>query len=279
MVKRVLGGFGLLAGATYPLRALHLLARQPHLWQYVLVPVFVNAAIAIALYGSIFYFGWPWLSDLTQSLDAWFESAIANLPQWLGFLAIIGTILAGFLKVGFAIALFLVIGILFVQFGTLLGSPWYGQLSEQLEKMRTGNVQVIDIGIIGDLWRATVFEVQKLVLALVVGSLLFAIGFVPGAAPFTTPIGSIALPTMLVCLDFFDAPLERRRLPFRKKLAIVLRNLPASASFGLTCWVLVSIPVVNFATIPFCVAGGTLFACDRILPKMNPKPSAIANSD
>jgi CysZ protein len=45
-MKSVLGGFGLVAGATYPLRALITFQRNPRLWQYVVVPILLNLAIA-----------------------------------------------------------------------------------------------------------------------------------------------------------------------------------------------------------------------------------------
>lgn len=100
---------------------------------------------------------------------------------------------------------------------------------------------------------------------------LLLLGFVPGLAPLLATFGGLLIPATLVCLDFFDAPLERRRLRFREKVAIVFRALPASASFALLCLLLVSIPLLNLLTIPICVAAGTLFVCDRILPKL-PQP-------
>ena len=68
----------------------------------------------------------------------------------------------------------------------------------------------------------------------------------------------------MACLDFFDAPLERRRLSFGQKVRVVRRTLPASAGFGLVCFALAGIPLLNLLVIPVCVAAGTLFYCDRI---------------
>ena len=50
-----------------------------------------------------------------------------------------------------------------------MGAPWYGQLSEQLEKKITGKVEVIEINILHDLGRAILFELKKLVLIAGVG--------------------------------------------------------------------------------------------------------------
>ncbi|MBE9031696.1 EI24 domain-containing protein, partial [filamentous cyanobacterium LEGE 11480] len=78
--------------------------------------------------------------------------------------------------------------------------------------------------------------------------------------------GSLTLGACLTCLDFFDATMERRRLRFRQKLRLVRRSLPASAGFALVCFGLVNIPLINLVGIPLCVAAGSLFCCDRVLP-------------
>ncbi|MGL6337576.1 MAG: EI24 domain-containing protein, partial [Waterburya sp.] len=97
---------------------------------------------------------------------------------------------------------------------------------------------------------------------------LLVINFFPGVGTLISTIGSLILTTTIVCLDFFDSCLERRRLQFRQKLSIVLKSLPASGSFGLICLGLISIPLVNLITIPLCVASGTLFICDRTLERL-----------
>lgn len=55
IVRQILGGFGTLAGASYPLKALLAFKRNPRLWQYVAVPIFVNFIIAIALYSGLLF--------------------------------------------------------------------------------------------------------------------------------------------------------------------------------------------------------------------------------
>jgi CysZ protein len=133
-----------------------------------------------------------------------------------------------------------------------------------VEKLRLGDVTVIDVGIVKDIGRALLFELKKILLALAVGTLLFLIGFVPGIGGVITTVGSITLTATLVCLDCFDSTLERRRLSFREKLKTVYRNLPASGTFSLLCLALISVPLLNLLTIPLCIMAGTLFLCDRV---------------
>lgn len=276
---KVLGGFGLLAGATYPFRVLAVFRRTPRLLGYVAVPIMVNFAIAVALYAGLVFWGWESLTQLMVNLTHWIDSLITNLPAWLGFLDYLIIGLGWLLRLLLVVGLLLLTGFFLVQFGVLLGAPWYGQLSEQLEKVRTGQVYVVEVGIVRDIGRAILYELKKLVIVVCVGLVLLLLNFlVPGVGTLAASVGGVMLAATMVCLDFLDAPLERRRLRFREKLGIVLRSLPASASFSLVCLGLVSIPLLNLLTVPLCVASGTLFFCDRIWPTL-PKPPSLPNSE
>jgi CysZ protein len=274
---QVLGGFGLLAGATYPLRSLAVFRRTPRLWGYVAIPILVNFVVGVVLYGGLLFFGWDSVEGLITNLSNWLDRLIAQLPAWLGLLKYliigIGFLLHFLLVVG----LLLIIGFVLVQFGVLLGAPWYGQLSEQLEEIRTGQLHTVELGIVRDISRALLFELKKLVLVVGVGFPLLLLNLAPGIGTLAASVGGVTLAATIVCLDFLDAPLERRRLPFREKLGIVFQSLPASASFSVVCLGLVSVPLLNLLTIPLCVASGTLFFCDRIYPKL-PKPPSLPNS-
>ncbi len=266
-IGKILGGFGTIAGATYPLRALTIFTKNPGLLKYIVVPILVNIIIAIALYSGLLFFGWQFVDEIKTDVTLWLNQIIADLPQWLGFLTYSISALIFLLRFLLIIVLLIATGFLLTQFGVLLGAPWYGQLSEQLEKVRTGKVEIIEINIFSDLGRAILYELKKLLLIAICGILLLLLNFAPGVGTVISTLGSLALTTTIVCLDFFDSTLERRRLKFRNKLRIVLKSLPASGSFGLVCLGLISIPLLNLVTIPLCVASGTLFVCDRVLPK------------
>jgi CysZ protein len=270
---KVLGGFGILTGASYPFRALGVFLSKPSLWGYVAIPILVNFVVGVAVYGGLLFFGWESIADLTVSFTHWLDKLIANLPTWLSFLNYLILGVSYLLRFLLLIVLLLLTGFLLLQFGVLLGAPWYGQLSEKLEELRTGHVHTQEVGIVRDIGRALLFEVKKLVLALGVGIFLLLLNLVPAIGTVIASVGGIALTALIVCLDFLDASLERRRLRFREKLGLVYKSLPASGSFSLVCLGLVSIPLLNLLTIPVCVASGTIFFCDRILPNLQPLPS------
>ena len=265
---QIISGFGTITGATYPLRALTIFTKNPSLIKYIVVPILVNLLVAIALYSGLLFFGWQFVDEIKTDVGLWLNQIITELPQWLFFLTYTVSVLTILLRFLLIIVLLIATGFLLTQFGVLLGAPWYGQLSEQLEKVRTGKVEIIEINILSDLGRAILYEIKKLVLIALVGIPLLLFSFFPGVGTLISTIGSVALTTIIVCLDFLDSTLERRRLKFRHKLKIVFNSLPASGSFGLVCLGLISIPLLNLVTIPLCVASGTLFACDRILPRL-----------
>ena len=185
-------------------------------------------------------------------------------------------VLGWLLRVVLVGGLLVAIGLLLVQFGTILGAPWYGQLSERIEELRTGQLPTPATGfaaMLVDIWRALMFEVKKLAFALGIGLLLLLVNFLlPFIGTAIASIGGVAVAATLVCLDFIDGPLERRRLKFRTKLGLVFRCFPASGTFALVCLTLISLPVLNLLAVPLCVTAGTLFFCDRSWPTMTPQP-------
>jgi CysZ protein len=269
-VSRLPGG--LITGTTYPLRALVFLKQTPQLWSFVAIPILVNIAIGVALYVGLLLPGWQLIQQWGSGLPTWSSEWIATLPLWLNRLLVwlpaAASVTDDILRWLLAIVLLITIGLLLVQFGAIFGAPWYGSLAEQIEKQRMGGLPVGKPSLtraFQDIWRAIAFQVKKLGVMVVGAILLFLIGWLPFGSAIAS-IGWILLGAILVCLDFLDPPLERRRFSFRRKLGIVGRTLPASATFGLACLGLVSIPLLNLLVVPLCIIAGTLFCCDRVLP-------------
>lgn len=265
---------GLLAGITYPLRAIVLLARTPALLLGVVLPILVNVVIGIALYAVLLFPGWQTINAWSSGLPGWSGQWLATLPNWLQrglvWLPAGAAAIDDIFRWLLAIALLITIGLLLVQFGAILGAPFYGNLAEQVEKQQMGHIPGTPSfsRALQDIWRAITFQIKKLLVMVVGAVLLLVIGLTPGGAAIAS-IGWIILGAVLVCLDFLDPPLERRHLSFRRKIAILFRTFPASASFGWACLVMVSIPLLNLLVVPVCVIAGTLYCCDRVLPHLS----------
>jgi CysZ protein len=242
----------LLAGVLYPFRALALIRRHRELWGFVLIPIGLNVLVGAALYAGLY------MAGLRQ---------IDQIDQAGGALATTLEILA---KVLYVVALAIGVGWLMVRFGVVLGAPWYGQLAERLEEIVTGRpmpaTRLTLGGVAVDIGRALQFELKKLLLALAIGLPSLLLNLIPVAGTIMATAVAVALGALIACLDFFDAPLERRRLRFRAKLDLVRQTLPASASFGLLAAILSSIPLLNLLAIPLCVAAGTILVLEHESP-------------
>ena len=257
-----------LLGAFYPLRAAWMILRTPKLWGYLVAPIGVNILVSLGLYAGLLLPGLDRIDALQLRIASRAAEAIAKLPEWLHWLDVASGFIGGFLDLVLIVLLLIVTGFAIAQFGTLLGAPWYGQLAERIEIDQLGRENLPPpegpLAIVRDISRALLFEVKKIVLAIGLVVVFFVIGNVPIVGAIVAGTGGLITSTLITCLDFLDAPLERRRLRFRDKLGTVLSHLPATAGFGLVCLFAVSIPIVNLVSVPVCVTAGTLFFCDRV---------------
>lgn len=239
----------LLLGLLYPFRALGMIRHHRQLWGFVLIPIGLNILVGTALYAGLYMVGLRQIDQIGQAGGGW------------------ATTLEVLARLLYIIVLMLGVGWLMVRFGVVLGAPWYGQLAECLEEVITGKPIVATTltpsNMARDIGRALLFELKKLLLALAIGLPGLLLNFIPVAGSFVSTLIALALGALIACLDFFDAPLERRRLRFRAKLTMVRQTLPTSLSFGLLAAFLVSIPLLNLLTIPLCVAAGTMLVLEH----------------
>lgn len=262
MNKSIWTGFGFFTGVSYPFKAIDILRKNRRLWKYLIIPLLINIIVGIGTYILLLRPSLNWFDTFTTSLLVNVDRYLNSLPQWLSFLVYIVGFLTTITKFILLILIFIIVGFVITQFGSILGSPWYGKLSEKIEVFRTEKLKIIELNIAHDLSRAVLFEFKKLGLIVMISFPLFFTNLLPAFGHIVSFIGSLTLTVTIVCLDFFDSVLERRRLKFRQKLQFVLRGFPSTFGFGLVCLALTSIPLLNLISIPICVCAGTLFVCD-----------------
>lgn len=235
----------LIDGFSYPLRAIRFIVGQPVLWRYIVMPIVLNIIVGLALYTTLLWAGF-------QAI----ETFLVGWPVWIEW----------FVRGLLVIALFLGLGYILVRFGVVLGSPFYGRLSELIEERLRGVVRTAppptSASVMHDVLCALLFELKKFLLILLIGTPALLLNLIPVVGTLLATGASVTLGVTITCLDFFDPPLERRRLSFRGKLSFIRRHLPASARFGLICLGLVSIPFFNLIAVPICITAGTLFFCE-----------------
>lgn len=241
-------------GASYHLRAIAFLREHPELKRYLVWPILISVLVGGALYAAMLYGGW-------LAVDA----LVARLPEWLAFMAVV-------LHLVLMAGLLVVTGILVAKFGVILGAPWYGKLAEQLETIRLGPeaLPAPAGGPLSDVGQALGYELRKLVLTIGLGLPLLVVNLVPVAGSIISTVGGVALGVTILCLDFLDPALGRRRLRFRAKLKTVYRHMPTTGGFGLVSLALVGVPLVNLLTVPLSVTAATLLYCDEIAEETTP---------
>jgi CysZ protein len=267
MILHTLSGCGLLTGASYPFRILIFFKQNPSLWSYIIVPLILNLILGIFFYLQLLSWEAEFFEILTLKGMAWLNQIAQDSPYWLQNLHIILIFLIEFFKLLLGLIFLVLTGFILAQIGFLLGMPWYSKLSEKIESIKLGKITIVEVNFLTEIKRALFYELKKILLLLFIGLPLFLCNFLPGFGPLIATIGGLSLTAILTCLDFWDQPLERRRLGFRDKLGLIAKSFPSSAGFGYMCLFLISIPLLNLVTIPLCVAAGTLFVCDRLFPR------------
>lgn len=247
---------GFFTGVGYHLQAARLLAHTPRLWRFIGLPVAVGALAGLGLYLAGATVGWAAVGMLMEHLPEW---AIA-----IGWL----------LRVLILAALLYLTGFLVAKFGVILGSPWYGQLAEEIERMHLPVDEIPEapqglVAISQDIGLAALYELKKLAFVVAIAPPLLVVTLIPVAGPVIATFGWICVGVTTLVLDFIDPALQRRRLRFRDKLRLVTGAPGVSAGFGGVALVLVGIPIVNFFAVPLCMTAGTLLYCDRLHAKLN----------
>ena len=228
------------AGAGYFREGLRLIWR-PGLRRFVLIPVIVNLLIfiAIAVLGSRYF-------------STWVDRAVAWLPDWLSFIAWILWLL-------FA-ALFLLVWVYgFVFLSNLLGSPFYGLLSEKVEELLTGQApdnpmtfKTMLMTVPRSLWR----EFQKLGYYLPRLLAIFVLGFLP-FVQLAAPVVSALFIAWMMAVQFVDFPADNRGVAFPLMRRSLARRRILASSFGGLVFLATLVPILNLVAMPAAVAGGT----------------------
>ncbi|MGY6528472.1 MAG: EI24 domain-containing protein [Cyanobacterium sp.] len=269
MFRNIFTGFGFVDGLLYPIKALQLIVNNKKLWQYLIIPIIINFVVGLGVYFLLLQPSLLFFDILENNIGAIALNYVNRLPEAMGFLLPITSIFVVIIRTLLTIILLIIVGFIIVQFGSVLGSPWYGKLSEEIEIIKLGNLELVEVNIFEDILRALLFELKKLLFIALVAIPLFLLNFIPAFGNVISGVGGLTLTVLIICLDFFDAPLERRRLKFRHKIQFVFARFPSSAGFGLVCLGLISIPLLNLVVVPLCVSGGTLLFCDYRLRQTN----------
>ncbi|RZV56641.1 MAG: sulfate transporter CysZ [Pseudomonadales bacterium] len=245
-----------LQGARYLLRGFACL-RRARVLPFVLAPLLVN----IVIYGySISYAG-----DLLQAfIDSWLH----GLPDWLGFLR---TIFIAIFYLGAA----LLVAVSFTWLANLVGSPFYGLMAEQVEKLNgeTDATTALSLSTIpGIIWRALAREMQKLLYYL---SRAIPLALLSLLGTFIAPLATLMpfiwfwFGAKMMTLQYVDYAYDNHGVGFREMRKSLRAQRRAGLGFGAITTLASMLPFFNALVVPAAVCGGTLFYMDTRLSKPN----------
>ncbi|WP_148864497.1 sulfate transporter CysZ [Marinobacter fonticola] len=221
------------------------LIRQPGLRLFVIIPLIIN----ILLFGLLFYF-------LAEAFGLMIATAMGWLPDWAWLQAMDWVF---WILYGVVILLMLAYG--FVIVANLIGSPFYGYLSELTEKHLTG--QDLDAGggwvqILKDVPRALLREVQKILYYLPRAVLLLIIGLIP-VVNLVAAVLWFLFNSWMMALQYVDYPADNHRVSFGDLRRTLGSQRLSAFGFGLPVALGAMVPVLNLFVVPAAVCGATAY--------------------
>lgn len=219
------------------------LIKQPGLRLFVIAPMIINALI--------FY----WMVTASYDLfGGWMTSLMGYLPSWLGFLEWLFWPL-------YAVAIIMILAYCFVAVANLIGSPFYGLLSEKVERELTGQTVGSDEGwqeLVAIIPRSIGRELRKMLYYLPRAILLLLIGLIPGVN-LIAGVGWFLFSSWMMTLQYVDYPADNNKMSFTELKHFAAGRRGPSLSFGMLVYVVAMIPLVNLVAVPAAVCGATAF--------------------
>lgn len=221
------------------------LIRQPGLRLFVIIPLVIN----VVLFGLLFYF----LAELFALMIA---GAMAWLPDWAWLQALDWLF---WILYGVVILLMLAYG--FVIVANLIGSPFYGYLSELTEKHLTGQEVSTEGGwaaIIKDIPRALWRELHKIAYYLPRALGLLIIGLIP-VVNLVAALLWFLFNSWMMALQYVDYPADNHKVSFPRLRKDLAASRLSALGFGLPVALAAMVPVLNLIVVPAAVCGATAY--------------------
>ncbi len=226
-----------LAGPAAYARAVGLLARNPSLVVWGLVPAAVTFVLSVVAIWAAISDGDDLLARLWTEPEAGWLHWIWVAGRWL--LSVASALLSLFVTPWLVM---------------LVGLPLCEPLAERADALLGGPPP--SGGLVAGIVDSLVSSLGILALGLAGAIGFFILGLIPGVALITTPFVAFVWTPMFLAFDLYDGNLARRKIPFRRKLALTFGHPVHSVGLGLIGGLLISIPVVNLFGLPIAVVAG-----------------------
>lgn len=226
----------------------------PGLRGFVLMPLLINLLLFAALFACLY----QWFGATMQGLMGW-------LPDWVWIGAIQWLFWAFY-----GVTLLLILAYGFVALASLLSAPFYGYLSQAVER-RCHQQSTAFVAAPQDTSRPALFktlletlptslwrELQKLWYFLPRLLLLLILSLIPGV----NLLAAVLWPVFngwVMALQYVDYPADNAQMPFEQMKQQLRRYRWRALGFGLPVALASMVPLVNLLVMPAAVCGGTVF--------------------
>jgi len=252
IIEQKIPAGSLFKGFSSIFNALGLLIKQKGFGKYFYFPFLMN----IVILSTLFYFSYI-------NINSFVEGFLQGSAWWLEFLRAV-------LKPFLFIILSLITIIIYTITGTILTAPFNDMLSLRVEKTLTDadfeekfNISVF----IKDILRISSNIIKLLFLIIAINLLALLINLVPVAGQIIYSIISFLFAGFFIGFQFFDFPLDRRRLSFSDKLKITLRFKYMVCGLGMAFYLLSYIPLLGFLGLNLATIGATKLFIDYMKPE------------
>jgi CysZ protein len=219
-------------------------ARNPRLVLLGVLPALIAGLLCAVGYATLIYFSTDLAAWVTPFADDWSEWT-RNTIRVLAVIGLLG--LGGLLGV-----------LTFTSVTLLIGTPFYDQISAEVERQCGGVPDEVEASFWRSLWHGVVDSLRLLGLSLLIAVPLFLGGFIPVLGQTVIPVLGAVVGGWFLALELVGTPFYQRglRLPDRRR--VLRANRPMTLGFGVTVFLCFLIPLGAVLIMPAAVVGATL---------------------
>ena len=237
-------------GFLSPFAAFKVLKKHKGLVKYFIIPFILN----IIILSAIFYFSYTGVYGYVTSLlsgNAWYITVIRFILM-PGLFIILGT------------GIILVYSIT----GCIITAPFNDILSQKVERAITGDLpdeKFRLLQLIRDITRTCMNVLKLLSIVLIINLALMFLNFIPFLGSLLYTALSFMTASFFIGFQFFDFPLERRRLPFSRKLSVLWRYKFPVIGLGAAFFTISYVPIIGFLGLNLATIGATTLFIEHIM--------------
>ncbi len=229
------------------------LGRGVRLWGTSPLLMLLGALPALIV-GTVFLGLWIWL---VAGIDTVARLLTPFAGTWDDFAREALRVLVGVAVVLLAGALFV---LSYVAVTLAVGDPFYERISRRVEQRLGDPPLERDEPWLRGLGRAVLEGVRLVVPSVLLGVVVFLIGFVPVVgAPLAVVVG-VLIGGRLLAVELTGYAFEARGRRLKDRRRVVRRHRVRTGVFGGVCYLAFLIPVVSVFAMPVAVAGATVLA-------------------